>query len=152
MDSNTTSQRDMKTQQNKFWLQTQVNDILEPMMLATCHANPDNKIAFMLKYLEDMYGDRATRGDRSALNHIQSEVSRLEGLVEAQKEKTRDNTADEKEEERGSEDETDEDEEDDYLEELPAMEVRKNRGPRASVSAEAFGEFNRKEDFSARNV
>ena len=109
MDSNNSSQRDMKTQQNKFWLQTQVNDILEPMMLATCHANPENKITFMLKYLEDMYGDRATRGDRTALANIQSEVLRLEGLVEAQKEKTRDNTAEEREEERGSEDETDED-------------------------------------------
>lgn len=142
----------MKTQQNKFWLQTQVNDILEPMMLATCHANPDNKIAFMLKYLEDMYGDRATRGDRAALANIQSEVLRLEGLVEAQREKTRDNTGDEREEERGSEDETDEDDEDDYVDVLPAVEARKNKGPRASVSAEAFGAFNRKEDFQARIV
>ena len=40
----TQSVRDMKTNQNKFWLQTQVNDILEPMMLATVHANPENKI------------------------------------------------------------------------------------------------------------
>jgi len=116
------------------------------MMLATCNANPDDKIAYMLKYLEDMYGDRATRGDRSALNHIQSEVTRLEALYEEQKEKTRDNTADEKDD-RGSEDETDEDDEDDYVDILPALEARKNKGPRASVSAEAFGAFNKKEDF-----
>ena len=108
MESNTTSQRDLKTQQNKFWLQTQVNDILEPMMLATCHANPENKITFMLKYLEDLYGDRATRGDKSALENIKKEVARLEDLVKQQIENTRGDT-DEKEEARGSEDETDED-------------------------------------------
>lgn len=108
MDSNTTSQRDMKTQQNKFWLQTQVNDILEPMMLATCHANPENKITFMLKYLEDLYGERATRGDKTALDNIKNEVARLEELVKQQKENTKGDT-DDKEEARGSEDETDED-------------------------------------------
>lgn len=108
MDSNTTSQRDMKTQQNKFWLQTQVNDILEPMMLATCHANPENKITFMLKYLEDLYGERATRGDKTALDNIKNEVTRLEDLVNKQKENTKGDT-DDKEEARGSEDETDED-------------------------------------------
>jgi len=121
-------------------------------MLSTCNANPDDKIAFMLKYLENMYGDRATRGDRSALNHIQSEVSRLEALYEEQKEKTKDNTSNEKEEDRGSEDETDEDDEDDYVDVLPSLEARKNKGPRASVSAEAFGAFNKKEDFQARLV
>ena len=52
----TQSVRDMKTNQNKFWLQTQVNDILEPMMLATVHANPEDKIVFMLKYMEKQYG------------------------------------------------------------------------------------------------
>jgi len=63
----TQSVRDMKTNQNKFWLQTMVNDILEPMMLATVHANPDDKIAFMLKYMENQYGERASRGNKATL-------------------------------------------------------------------------------------
>lgn len=70
MDANqegTASVRDMKTNQNKFWLQTQVNDILEPMMLATVHAAPEDKIGFMIKYMEQQYGDRATRGNKSTL-------------------------------------------------------------------------------------
>jgi len=45
------SQRELKTQQNKFWLQTQVNDILEPMMLATCQANPEDKVSYTLLLL-----------------------------------------------------------------------------------------------------
>ena len=39
------SQRELKTQQNKFWLQTQVNDILEPMMMAVCQENPDDHVS-----------------------------------------------------------------------------------------------------------
>ena len=42
--------RQQKTQQNKFWLQTQVNDILEPMVLACCQAKADNKVS--IKYFQ----------------------------------------------------------------------------------------------------
>jgi hypothetical protein len=34
------------------------------MILATCQTNPDDKIVFMLKYFEDKYGERATKGDK----------------------------------------------------------------------------------------
>lgn len=74
----TQSVRDMKTNQNKFWLQTQVNDILEPMMLATVHANPEDKIEFMLKYMEKQYGERASRGNKSTLQDMKNEANRLE--------------------------------------------------------------------------
>ena len=48
----------------------------------------------------------------------------------------------------GSEHETDEDDEDDYVEALPAAMINKGRkGPRSSVSAEAFGAWNKKSDF-----
>ncbi len=48
----------------------------------------------------------------------------------------------------GSEHETDEDDEDDYVESLPAAKMNKGRqGPRSSVSAEAFGVWNKKSDF-----
>ena len=45
MEQSSASQKELKTQQNKFWLQTQVNDILEPMMLATCQANPKDTVS-----------------------------------------------------------------------------------------------------------
>ncbi len=51
-------------------------------------------------------------------------------------------------EEVGSENETDEDEEDDYIDILPAkIDNKYKKGPRSSVSAEAFGVWNKKSDF-----
>jgi len=48
------------------------------MMLATVHANPEDKIAFMLKYMEQQYGERATRGNKSTLQDMINEANRLE--------------------------------------------------------------------------
>lgn len=54
---------------------------------------------------------------------------------------------------RGSEEDTDEDEEDDYVEDLQeVIAKKKNKGPRVSVSAEAYGMWNRKEDFKAKVI
>lgn len=36
---------------------------------------------------------------------------------------------------------------DEFLEDLPAILANKHKGPRASVSAEAFGVWNKKEEF-----
>ena len=47
-------------------------------MLATVHANPEDKIAFMLKYMEQEYGERASRGIKSTLQDMINEANRLE--------------------------------------------------------------------------
>ena len=62
----------------------------------------------MLKYLEDKYGDKATRGSKASLSNMRNEVQRLEAQLAAQKEKTA-GSSNEKPEDRNSEDETDED-------------------------------------------
>src|SRR5437868_14765887 len=52
--------------------------------------------------------------------------------------------------EAGSEHESEISEEDDYIEDLPEIiEKNKKKGPRTSVSAEAFGNWNKKTDFVA---
>jgi hypothetical protein len=66
------------------------------MILATCQAAPDDNIAFMLKYLEDKFGERATKGDKQNLEFLRAEVKRLEAQVEGQKLKTAGTTDDEK--------------------------------------------------------
>jgi hypothetical protein len=48
------------------------------MMLATVHANPENKIDFMLKYMEKQYGERASRGNKATLQDMKNEANRLE--------------------------------------------------------------------------
>jgi hypothetical protein len=88
-ESKSTQQKQEKTQQNKYWLRTNVDDILEPMMLATCQANPADtvspltQVAFMLKYMEDKYGERATMGDKSTLEFMRNEAARLQAQVDA---------------------------------------------------------------------
>jgi cAMP-dependent protein kinase regulator len=64
----------------------------------------------------------------------------------------------------GSENETDEDVsyplslmfiqqcEDDYVDDLPDLKSKAKKGPRNSVSAEAFGDWNKKSDFKARQI
>jgi len=122
-------------------------------VLACCQSKAENKIQFMLKYLEDNYGERATIGDKGHLKFLRSECARLQVLVDKQKELTAGTTDDEKKSDVGSENETDEDDEDDYVDILPEQIKKKQaKGPRGSVSAEAFGAFNKKEDFKARVV
>ena len=69
---------------------------MEPMILATSQAAPDDNIGYMLKYLEDKFGERATKGDKQNLEFLRSEVKRLEAQVEGQKIKTAGTTDDEK--------------------------------------------------------
>lgn len=106
---------------------------------------------FMLEYLERIYGSRATAGDKSVLYSLRAEAARLEALVEEQKKKQEAEEASEekgkKHEPENSEDETDEDDEDDYVDVLPEVIKNKNKGPRTSVSSEAFGIWNKKENF-----
>lgn len=113
--------KEAKTQQNKFWLQSNVNDILEPLMQSAIKRDPNtNMVSFrkallriqidhMVKYLEQSYGDRATKGDKGALAELRKEAARLESLYEQQKVQTTGTTDDEKNADKGSENETDED-------------------------------------------
>jgi hypothetical protein len=57
MDKDSKSQqlRQEKTQQNKYWLQSKVNDILEPMMLACCQADPEDKVILIFKFLDQIH-------------------------------------------------------------------------------------------------
>jgi F0F1-type ATP synthase membrane subunit b/b' len=61
----------------------------------------------MLKYMETKYGERATRGNKAALQNIKNEVQRLEAQLAAQMGKNA--AASDKSADRNSEDETDED-------------------------------------------
>lgn len=68
------------------------------------------------------------------------------------KEKEKANAQDEQSE-KGSEMESDEDDEDDYVDILPEDLAKKQaKGPRTSVSAEAFGMFNKKENFKPKVI
>ena len=99
----------------------------------------------MVQYLEQEFGERATNGDRAQAEMLKAQIVELEAKLEAQR-KAGASTAESKtkDEAKNSEDETDEDDEDDYCDALPAVVANKHKGPRASVSAEAFGVYNKK--------
>lgn len=123
------------------------------MFWAINNEQPDDQVKFMIKYLEDKFGERAFIGDKSNLEFVRKEVERLETLQKQlqDKQKTAGTTDDNQAPERNSESETDSDNSDDYVDVLPEQ-INKKRGPRQSVSAEAFGQFNKKQDFKARVV
>lgn len=50
----------------------------------------------------------------------------------------------------GSHEDTDPDEEDDYIDDLPEVKANVKTKPRASVSAEAFGSWNKKKAFEPK--
>lgn len=77
-DKSRSERREQKKEQNLFWLQNQVNDILEPMMVELMLKKPQDQTGFLLKYLENKYGERATIGDKSNLLFLRNETARLE--------------------------------------------------------------------------
>lgn len=81
---------------------------------------------------------------------MKKEVSRLETLYKENL-KSQNSSNDNANSEKGSEHNTDEDDDDDYVEDLP-LPIRKDKGPRSSISAEAFGSFNKKENFKPRII
>lgn len=99
----------------------------------------------MVKYLKENHGNRASinQNQRSRLDFLRKELERLkhESGTDAE---THDGAS-------GSEHESDESDEDDYVDELPQhlLEKRKMTSGRVSVSAEAYGKWNKKEDFKA---
>ena len=122
----------------------------------------------MIKYLEDKYGERASCGDKSNLQIMRNEAQRLEQLANEMKEKQKAEAQDDQSE-KGSEMESDESvshlgtliylplfsiqDEDDYVDILPEdLKKKAAKGPRVSVSAEVFGQFNKKENFKPKVI
>ncbi len=84
-------------------------------MLELCVQNPDNKVSaqlsqsqldFLLKYMENRFGERATIGDKSKLTNLRTEADRLEKLVAEMRAKKAMTTPDTADDDRGSEDES----------------------------------------------
>ncbi len=101
-----------------------------------------------MDFMEKKYGTQATNGRPGELEALKIEAKDLQDKVDAKKE---DEDSDASERTLGSHEETDPDEEDDYLDDLPeAQPAAKQRGPRASVSAEAFGSWNQRKAFEPK--
>lgn len=103
-------------------------------------------IDFFLGYIADNYGNRpsANEGDRSELEFLRKTVSQLKLYGGPGNASTPGASTGDSEKPVSSSESSDD--EDEQVEDLPKP-MMKNRGPRMSVSAEVFGNFNKKEDF-----
>ncbi len=135
----------VKEKMNRAYLDSKINKIIEPMVIELIKNTPDDPCSFMIKWLKDNHGNRASihANERFELEYLRKEVPKLkEKLKELNEGEGSDNDA-------GSELESDEDDEDDYVDELPAPSQSSKSKQRQSVSAEAFGIYHKKEDFVA---
>ena len=103
----------------------------------------------MQTYLRDNHGRRPAFNvnQRMELDFLRDQVQKLSQSTGSQD----NSTADEARDVSGS-DESSEDSEGDEVDDLPFADQKAQlakRGPRASVSAEAFGNWNKKEEFKA---
>jgi len=115
---------------NRQYIKAKLSNILEPLVTEILAHKPENPAHFMINWLEDHFG-RATKS---------SSATKEEKIVSK---KPKDN-------ESGSDSESDDD---DYVEELPEIQkFASKKGPRTSVSAEAYGSWNKKEDFEPRVI
>jgi hypothetical protein len=101
----------------------------------------------MLTYLEQKYSVQALNGRPGEFERLSKVVKELESQLAAEKADRDDNDTEKRS--INSEEETDEDDEDDYVDDLPVEQTKKinTRGPRSSVSAEAFGSWNQRAAF-----
>lgn len=140
-------------QEHHEYVQKEINPILESLVTAMLLERPDNVPGFILKWLnEQLLKPPAASGESGELASLLEERAQLEADVRALEAKVgnlapKDDGGGEAAKE-GSDDE-EEDNDDDEAEELPPPPSGyQQRGPRSSVSAEAYGAWNQKKDFT----
>eukprot|EP00746_Dinoflagellata_sp_MGD_P166297 gnl/MRDRNA2_/MRDRNA2_96087_c0_seq1.p1 gnl/MRDRNA2_/MRDRNA2_96087_c0~~gnl/MRDRNA2_/MRDRNA2_96087_c0_seq1.p1 ORF type:complete len:396 (-),score=124.56 gnl/MRDRNA2_/MRDRNA2_96087_c0_seq1:27-1214(-) len=132
-------------QEHHEYIQTKVNPILESLVTQVLLERPENPVPFMINWLSDhSKAPKATEGQskedvdalRKEIEALKAEVTDLEAKTGA--------SADAEE---AAEEEEEEDNDDD-VEDLPPPPANyASKGPRASVSAEAYGAWNKQTEY-----
>lgn len=136
---------------NRAYIQNKLDSILHPMATKIFMENPTDHIEFMLQFLSENHGKRpgVNTNERMELEFLRKEVASLKSSLQILSHGN--STADDdaaNSDALGSE--LSDDSEEDVVYDLAAIKAKaQQRGPRASVSAEAFGIWNKKEEFKA---
>lgn len=140
-------------QEHQEYIQTKVNPTLENLVTQVLLARPEKPVPFMVKWLAEQ-----TQQAKQHLNslgvgeaeRLRNEIRSLQQEVKELEEKLgQASTAKAAGDKDPDEDEDDEDEEDDVTDEVMAPPARYlQAGPRASVSAEAYGDWNKVKEFT----
>lgn len=137
----------MSDKLNRHYIETKLDSILHAMTTKVFMENPEDHIEFMLQYLRDNHGKRAgiNTNERKELEMLRKEVLQIKNqLSESSHSKESAGASSDSDLDQISSEEDKED-----VAELAQLKpvVSVKRGPRTSVSAEAFGNWNKKEDF-----
>lgn len=118
---------------NKDYIETNLNPFLKEVVATLLVKKPEDPLPYLLSWLENKLGIEGQLSEKAELHMLRQEVARV------------------KSNNQGSEDEHSESEEDDIVEEVP-RKVSQVVRHRSAVSAEAYGKWNKKEDFKPRNI
>lgn len=127
---------------NQSYIELKLDPILGNMVTTACEQNPSDPIAFMLDYLKKKHGNR-----QSVNGKEHSELQVLRKLVKSMEAENKDGSTADHDESENSQSESEEEEVHD-LAQATSKPVVSNKA-RQSVSAEAFGRWNQKEEFKA---
>lgn len=130
----------------------EIGDIISPVLTKLINrllvVKPEDPIPYMVQYLEDSKGKGAQALSKKEVEEL-AKLRRQHANLLA---KLGDAKVDE-DVKMQSEDEASASDEDDYIDDLPQVAKNKMSGPaRTSVSAEAYGIFNKKSDFQPRVI
>jgi cAMP-dependent protein kinase regulator len=146
--SNTT---EAMAQDHQEYVQKEINPILEQLVTAMLLERPDNVPGFILKWLNEqlLKPPHTQSSDNGELSRLLEEKASLEQEVAALETKVGNLAPKDDEGAKEEDDDDEEDNEDDTMEELPPPPSGyQQRGPRSSVSAEAYGAWNQKKEFT----
>lgn len=119
---------------HKDYIQNVLNPVLQEMVSSLLVSKPEDPIPYMIKWIKDRLNIHDQPSEKEELRILRQEVARL---------KAGQNPGSEEEESESSEGEANE-------EDLKAKRDKKSH--RAAVSAEVYGEYNKKEDFIPRVI
>ena len=123
-----------KREENQSYLKLKLDPILKPFVTQILLESPEEPYSYFLSYLKALPIYTASESEKEELKNLRALLS----------------NASKKQSE--SENSSSEDSEDDYIEDLLPKITPKQMKPRSSVSAEAFGTWNKKSDFTPRII
>ena len=119
----------------KKYIDTVMNPVMEELIQEALTHQPKDLLSFSIDWIRARIGEDLSVSEKDELKHLRAEVARLQAA---------------KSTESGSE-QSYESDEDDYVDDLPVPSST-NAKPRISVSEEAYGLHNKKEDFEPRVI
>jgi len=135
------------------YIQEKVNPILEAMVTAILLEMPEDPINFMNVWCSQQRGDYDNRDPNGEILYLKNKVQQLEGENQALREQLQAGgtaAAPEEQEEEEEEEEDDDDMDDAEFEAQQALfNASEKSKMRTSVSAEAYGQFNQREEYTA---